>query len=74
VLHRLPETQVGPQRQQGNKLRAANPCASLRPSGTSLPHRRRLTPDVASLQLADNRAECPTTWIDECRGHGKGCS
>src|SRR5262249_30741945 len=33
---------------------------------TSLPHRRRLTPDVASLQLADNRAEWPT-WIGECR-------
>src|SRR4029077_17163177 len=43
--------------------------ASLRPSGTSLPHRRRLTPDVASLQLADNHAEWPTTWLGECRGH-----
>src|SRR5262249_5432837 len=36
VLHRLPETQVGPQRQQGDKLSAANPRASLRPGGTSL--------------------------------------
>ena len=69
VLHRLPETQVGPQRQQGNKLSAANPCASLRPCRTSLSHRRRLTPDVASLQPADNRAEWPTTWIDERHGH-----
>ena len=39
-----------------------------------LPHRRRLTPDVASLQLAGNRAERPATWIGDCPGHGKGCS
>jgi hypothetical protein len=69
VLHRLPETQVGPERQQGDKFSAANPRASLRPCGTNLPHRRRLTPDVAPLQLADNRTEWPTTWIGECRGH-----
>jgi hypothetical protein len=55
VLHRLPKTQVGPERQQGDKFSAANPRANLRPCRTNLPHRRRLTPDVASLQLADNR-------------------
>jgi hypothetical protein len=72
VLHRLPETQVGPERQQGDKFSAANPRVSLRSCRTNLPHRRRLTPDVASLQLAVNRAKWPTTWIGDCRGHQRG--
>ena len=74
VLHRLPQTQVGPERQQGDKFSAANPRAGLRPRRTNLPHQRRLTPDVAPLQPAGNRAEWPATWTGECRGHGTGGS
>ena len=37
ALHRLPQTQIGPQRQQSNQFRATKPCAGLR-------HRSRLTP------------------------------
>jgi Pyridine nucleotide-disulphide oxidoreductase len=52
VLHRLPETQVGPERQQGDKFSAANPGASRRPLPDQPPPPPQTNTGRPSLQLA----------------------